>query len=261
MLDRITQISKTLGVTEDAAKTLLKIVGEDPSIPDDNLAEALTKVAGDYKRRQAQVAALNPDNPTARALVDEAKSEIDAGHFDRAHEPMRHATQAQIAAAQEARKLEWQAQAAEEAQMLGAASSATAEGDVALTERRYLEAADLFGQAAYYVPARQGNERRQYLLRQADALYRQGAKRDASLRGAIEVYERAFAENARAHDPLDWAMTQNNLGDALLRIGEREGGTAGWRRPLRRIARRWRNGRAIRFRSDGRQVSAIRGSH
>ena len=47
LLDRITQISKTLGVTEDAAKTLLKIVGEDPSIPDGNLAEALTKVAGD----------------------------------------------------------------------------------------------------------------------------------------------------------------------------------------------------------------------
>jgi hypothetical protein len=72
LLDRITEISKTLGVTEDAAKTLLKIVGEDPSIPGDKLAEALTKVAGDYKRLQAQVAALNPDNPAARALVDEA---------------------------------------------------------------------------------------------------------------------------------------------------------------------------------------------
>ena len=81
LLDRITDISKTLGVTEDAAKTLLKIVGEDPSIPDDKLAEALTKVAGDFKRLQAQTAALNPDNPTARALVEQAKPEIDAGHF------------------------------------------------------------------------------------------------------------------------------------------------------------------------------------
>ena len=33
--------SKTLGVTEDAAKTLLKIVGEDANIPEDKLAEAL----------------------------------------------------------------------------------------------------------------------------------------------------------------------------------------------------------------------------
>ena len=53
LIDRIADISKTLGVTEDAAKTLLKIVGEDPNIPDDKLAEALTKVAGDYKGRGA----------------------------------------------------------------------------------------------------------------------------------------------------------------------------------------------------------------
>ena len=85
ILDRLVGVSKTLGVTEDAAKTLLKIVGEDQNIPDDKLAEALTRVAGDYKRLQAQVAALNPDNPTARKLVDEAKPEIDAGHFQRAH--------------------------------------------------------------------------------------------------------------------------------------------------------------------------------
>jgi hypothetical protein len=32
LIDRITDISKTLGVTEAAAKTLLKIVGEDPSV-------------------------------------------------------------------------------------------------------------------------------------------------------------------------------------------------------------------------------------
>ncbi len=67
LIDRIADISKTLGVTEDAAKTLLKIVGEDPNIPEDKLAEALTKVAGDFKRLQAQAAALNPENPTAKS--------------------------------------------------------------------------------------------------------------------------------------------------------------------------------------------------
>jgi len=33
LVERIADISKTLGVTEDAAKTLLKIVGEDANIP------------------------------------------------------------------------------------------------------------------------------------------------------------------------------------------------------------------------------------
>ena len=227
LLDRITEISKTLGVTEDAAKKLLKIVGEDPSIPGDKLAEALTKVAGDYKRLQAQVAALNPDNPAARALVDEAKPEIDAGHFERAHELLRQATQAQIAAAQEARKLKEQAQAAEDAQMLGAARSTAAEGDVALTERRYLEAAELFGQAAGYVPSGHASARGGYLLRQADALCRQGERGDnAALKSSIEVYGRALAEYPRSEFPLDWARTQEGLGIALGVLGERESGTA-----------------------------------
>jgi hypothetical protein len=136
LIDRIVWISKTLGVTEDAAEKLLKIVGEDPNIPEDKLAEALSKVAADYQRLQAQVAALNPDNPAAKAFVEQAKPEIDAGHFQRGRELLRQATQAQIAAAQEARQLREHAQAAEDGQMLGAASSTAAEGDVAMTERR-----------------------------------------------------------------------------------------------------------------------------
>ena len=236
-------ISKTLGVTEDAAKTLLKIVGEDANIPDDKLAEALTKVAGDYKRLQAQVAALNPDNPTARTLVDEAKPEIDAGHFERAHELLRQATQAQIAAAQEARKLKEQAQAAEDAQMLGAASSTAAEGDVALTERRYLEAADLFGQAAGYVPSGHASEQGGYLLRQADALYRQGDERgdNAALRSSIEVYGRALADYPRERGSARLgADAEQSRQCARRRSASGRAGRRGSRRRWRPIAPRWR---------------------
>ena len=177
LIDRITDISKTLGVTEDAAKTLLKIVGEDANVPDDKLAEALTKVATDYKALKAQAAAaagLTTENPSARALVEQANPEIDAGHFARAHELLRQATQAQIAAAQEARKLKEQAQKAENAQMLGAAASIALEAGVSLTERDYLQAADLFGEAASYVRGENSSACGAYLWRQADALYRQG---------------------------------------------------------------------------------------
>jgi tetratricopeptide (TPR) repeat protein len=228
LIDRVADISKILGVTEDATKTLLKIVGEDSNVPDDKLADALSKVASDYKRLQAQVAALNPDNPTAKAFVEQAKPEIEAGHFGRAHELLRQATQAQIAAAQEADKLEQQAHAARDAQMLGAADSTAAEGDVALTERNYSEAAELFGQAANFVPRGHSSERGGYLLRQAGALYRQGDERgdNDALRNSIELYERALAEYPRSGAPLDWAQTQNNLGTALWRLGERESGTA-----------------------------------
>jgi tetratricopeptide (TPR) repeat protein len=225
--EQIDTISKTLGVTDSAVKSLLKIVGEDPNVPDDRLAESLSKAAEDYKRLQVQVAALNPDNPTAKALVEQAKPEIEGGHFARAHELLHQATQAQIAAAQEAHKLKEQAQAAEDAQMLGAATSTAAEGDIAMTERHYKEAAELFGQAVDYVPSRYASDRGSYLLRQGDALLQQGFERgdNDALRNSIEVCGRALAEYPRSGAPLEWARAQLLLGNALLTLGSRESGT------------------------------------
>jgi tetratricopeptide (TPR) repeat protein len=221
-------ISRTLGVTKDTTENLLKIVGENTKIPDVKLPEALTKVASDYESGPAQVVALNPDNPTAKTLVEQAKPEIEAGHFGRVHELLRQATQAQIAAALEAEKSEQQAHASRDAQMLGAASSTAVDGDVAVTERRYLEAAGLFGQAASYVPDGHSGEQGGYLLRQAEALYRQGGELgdNNTLRLSIEVCGRALAEYQRSEFPLEWGMTQSNLGLVLERLGERESGTA-----------------------------------
>ena len=223
---QIAGISKTLGVTTDAAKKLLAIAGEQ-NVPDEKLAAELTKVATDYKRLQDQAAALNPSNPTAQALVAQANAAIDAGNFARAHEFLRQATQAQIAAAQEARKLSEQAQAAADAQMLGAAGSTAAEGGVTLTERHYTEAADLFSQAAGLVPSGHPQETADYLSRQADALYRQGDEKgdNAALRQSIKIWQLVLGQRPRERVPLDWAMTQNNLGTALETLGERESGT------------------------------------
>ena len=169
----IVDLSKRLGVTEDATKTLLRIVGEQ-DVPPERLSETLNRVANDYKRLQAQAAALNPDNPTARGLVERAQVAITAGHLAEAHQLLAQARQAQIAAAQEALKLRDQAQAAADAELLGAAASTATEGGVALTERHYDQAADLFKQAAALVPAGHSGEMVGYLEREADASYRQG---------------------------------------------------------------------------------------
>jgi tetratricopeptide (TPR) repeat protein len=222
----IVDLSKRLGVTEDSTKTLLRIVGEQ-DVPLERLSETLNRVANDYKRLQAQAAALNPENPTARWLVAQAKAAIDAGQLAQAHELLREATQAQLAAAQAARKLREQAQAAEDAQMLGAASVTAVNAGVALTEGKYQQAAELFGQAAEYVPPEHPDERSSYLSGQADALYRQGDERgdNAALRSAIEVFRDALKEWTRERVPLEWATTQNYLGIALWTLGERENGT------------------------------------
>jgi hypothetical protein len=226
LTDTIVALSKQLGVTESATKTLLRIVGEQ-DVPLDRLGETLAKVANDYQRLQAQAAALNPDNPTARGLVEQAKAEIAAGHFTKAHQLLGAATQAQIAAAQQARQLRVQAQAAEEAQLLGAAASTAVAGDLALTERDYLQAAERFNQAAALVPLGQNELQAEYRERQANAFSRQGYEKgdNAALGQAIAGYRDLLEERTRKRVPLDWARTQVNLGTALRNLGERESGT------------------------------------
>jgi tetratricopeptide (TPR) repeat protein len=227
LFDRIDKIRNVLGVTRSAAEKLLKIAGEQPDVPDEKLAEVLTSVAADYQRLKAQAAALNPDNPTARALVAQAKAAIEAGQLAQAHELLRQATQVQIAAAQEARKLREQARAAEDAELLGAAASTATEGGLAMTERHYPQAADLFKQAAELVLTGHRDEATGYLERQANALYREGDERgdNAALKQSIETWHLVSQQRPRERVPLDWAMTQMNLGNALWSLGERESGT------------------------------------
>jgi tetratricopeptide (TPR) repeat protein len=48
----------------------------------------------------------------------------------------------------------------------------------------------------------------------------------ARLEQAVGTYKAALEERTRDRVPLQWAMTQNNLGTALRSLGERESGTA-----------------------------------
>ncbi len=48
----------------------------------------------------------------------------------------------------------------------------------------------------------------------------------ARLEEAVAAYRAALEERTRERVPLDWAATQNNLGNALRTLGERESGTA-----------------------------------
>jgi len=51
------------------------------------------------------------------------------------------------------------------------------------------------------------------------------AGRNEPLEEAVAAYRQALKEITRERVPLQWAMTQNNLGTALWRLGERESGT------------------------------------
>ena len=63
-----------------------------------------------------------------------------------------------------------------------------------------------------------------YLDREAAALYHQGDEfgDNPALANAIEHYRALLKRRTRERVPLDWAMTQTNLGTALTSLGERE---------------------------------------
>ena len=74
----------------------------------------------------------------------------------------------------------------------------------------------------------------------------------ARLEEAVAAYRAALQEWTRERVPLDWAMTQNNLGNALQTLGERESGTARLEEAVAAYRARWRNGPASACRSTGR---------
>ena len=68
----------------------------------------------------------------------------------------------------------------------------------------------------------------------------------------MAAYRAALEERTRERVPLDWAMTQNNLGTALRALGERESGTARLEEAVAAYRARWRSAPASACRSTGR---------
>ena len=218
--ERIVDLSKELGVTQGAIAALLKIIGEKGDIPPDQLPQALAKVAENYKRLLAQVEQVKSGDP-AEELTHRANIALQAGQLDQANKLLDEAATVQLSAAQAAAR---EASLAEQRAKLAAARTTAARGDLALAELKYSRAAELFADAASYVPPEYQAARGIYLERQAVSLYRQGdVQVDSSvLRKAIEMYRQTLIQLTQKQAPDDWAIAENNFGNALLALGDRE---------------------------------------
>ncbi|HXA70386.1 MAG TPA: tetratricopeptide repeat protein [Stellaceae bacterium] len=225
--ERVAEASRWLGVTQGAMRTMLATLGQ-TDVPDERLVEKLAEVFEQYRKAAAAIAALRPENPAAQEHAAKASQAAASGDRNEARHHLQVARAAAEAAAEEARQLAREAEGAAAQQMLQAARAAAAEAELALTALDYLEAAQLFGEAALLVPSGEPNEKGILLWRQADALQQQGEERgdNTALQQAIPLYRRALELLPRERVPLDWATIQNNLGSALATLGERESGTA-----------------------------------
>ena len=224
---RAAELAAQLGFTRDAVIGFFRIVGE-RDVPPEQIPVKLGEVAARHRALTERWSVLDAADPATATLAAEARSAIDAGRYDEADALLLRGREQEAAAARQAEQLARDAQQAAERRWLRAAEADGKRGDLAMTRLRYAEAAGHYAEAAGAVPAARPDERRRYLEREAEALYRQGEERgdNAAAAAAIERYRGLAAASGRAADPLGWAAAQMNLGAALAALGVRERGTA-----------------------------------
>ena len=210
----IAELEQKLSLNQRQVQAALTILGE-ANIPPEDLGWKLVEVAGRFKDLRATASPQPGDDPKIAALKIETSKAIEAGKLAEAD-----ALLARIEAEQ-TRALDRQA--------VDAAATRARRGEIALTRLRYAEAAKHFADAAAVFPPGSSYEaeRMRYLYQEAQAYYQQGNEfgdNDAA-RTAIARYMRLIELSPRASMPLDWGLTQMNLGVALSILGERESET------------------------------------
>jgi len=144
-------------------------------------------------------------------LLEQARAAIESGDNDSDDRPLGEVEERELAAA--------------EAGLAWAAAVRAERGDLALARLDYRTAAAHFSTAAQREP--DPERRLAYLDRQVEALFRPGYEfgDNATLGEVIGRNRDLLAERPRKRVPLQWATTQNNLGNTLRESGELESGT------------------------------------
>jgi tetratricopeptide (TPR) repeat protein len=213
--ENIALLKEKLDLNVGQVRAALGILGEN-NIPPERLAAKLVEIAERFKDLQATASAQPGDSPTIVSLKADAQKAIAAGELAKAD--------ALLA------EVETEQRRALDRFAVNAADTSARRGEIALTRLRYGEAATHFANAATVFPPKSAYEdkRISYLDREADALYLQGYELGdkGALLSAIELRKRLVELIPRERVPLQWARTQNNLGNALRALGERESGRA-----------------------------------
>ncbi len=217
---KLAELEARLEVTGQTLRRFFEIL-EQEEVPPGQWPVRLGEIAERHKQALKRLAALETGDLEAQALLGQARTAIEAGDHGRAESLLDQAEKRELAGIE-----------AEEASLdrrrLSAAAIRAEQGELSLIQLRYREAAERFAAAAELVPDSKPEQRLAYRKRHANALYRQGDEKgdNAALEEAIRAYRDLLGEYPRKRAPLDWATTQNNLGNALGILGEREAGRA-----------------------------------
>jgi tetratricopeptide (TPR) repeat protein len=219
--DLLAAISAEQGVPLAVLRQILEGFGEaGVGLDALQIQERLRGMAERYHELRDHLDHLNNEDPRVGSLRREAAALIDAGRFDTAEAKLADAEAIDLATIEDMSALVDRHRAS-------AAAIRAERASAARLRLNYTQAASHFAAAASIVAQDQVSAWH-YRLRQAGALFDQGAEfgDNAALREAIAIYYEALRLAPRERGPLDWAAAQNDLGNTLQVLGERESGTA-----------------------------------
>ena len=184
------------------------------------LEERLRAKALEYRELRERLDSLTNDDPRVRGLWQKAGAQIGAGDFAAADATLSEAERLDLTVIEELESLAERRRGSAAATRAERAAAARLHLDYRAESAHYHAAAEIVAHDAVAGWA--------YRLREASALHDHGREfgDNYALREAIAIYRALMPLTQRAERPLDWATTQNNLGNALLTLGDREIGTA-----------------------------------
>ncbi|MBF34331.1 MAG: hypothetical protein CME94_08955 [Hyphomonadaceae bacterium] len=181
----------------------------DQQIPTELWGEKLVEGATRLIQLEEDLARLTNDEVEIAAIITLAREAIDRGDIDGADQHLAEAVRRD--------------EEAGEKRLRRAAKNEGRRGDLAMTEGRYIKAADHFARAARLIRPFDAEDRARLKHHEANAAYERGIldPERKSLDRSVSAYREALKEWTRDRVPLNWATTQNNLGNALATLGER----------------------------------------
>jgi tetratricopeptide (TPR) repeat protein len=205
-------VSEQKGVPVAPLRAILTRLGEE-EVPDDQIAARLAAKADEYVALREQWANAGASAPDVEAVRRQALTLIDRGDLDGARRLFVEARNT-IRASREERSRQEAALLADEA-------------DIDHLEFRYRAAVERYAEAEALVRSFDPRARFHYLCRQASSLQQLGDELgdNAALAGAADLWSHAANLAPRSEVPFEWAMTQNNRGNALQALGRRQSGT------------------------------------
>jgi tetratricopeptide (TPR) repeat protein len=207
------QIAREKGIEVAPLRAVLEKIGE-AGIADEHIPARLARAADELVALRRDLERLRNDRPELAAIRETALALIDAGDLDGARGAFNRGREV-------ARTLRVEASRSE-AEFL-------AEGArIDHLQLAYPSAAAKYAEVAELIANIDRDVEWEYRVSQANELYTQGLEfgDNLALGTSVEVSRSLLEIRPRAEWPLDWAMTQNNLGNALSILGERESGTA-----------------------------------